>query len=70
MTVSTPPLTHLNPHDAAGYLLTTHKVLANWRSLGTGPRYVKIGSKVFYRLVDLESFVSERLVETADSVGR
>lgn len=28
-----------------------------WRTMGRGPRYVKIGRKVFYRDRDLEAFI-------------
>lgn len=45
------------PH-AAKYLGVAVQTLANWRSLGRGPNCIKIGGKVFYRLVDLEAFVA------------
>ena len=61
--------THLTPPEAAAYLRTTRHVLANWRSRGVGPRYAKLGSKVLYRLTDLEKYVAERIIETVESVG-
>lgn len=35
------------------------------RSEGRGPRFVRLGRKVFYRHVDLESYVATCVVETA-----
>ncbi|MBU1001409.1 MAG: helix-turn-helix domain-containing protein [Proteobacteria bacterium] len=40
-----------------------------WRCLGKGPRYMKIGRRVFYGLKDLESFATANVVETVDSIG-
>lgn len=37
--------------------------LANWRSKGRGPRYMRIGSRILYPLRDLE------LWEAAQAVG-
>ncbi|WP_420846583.1 helix-turn-helix transcriptional regulator [Nocardioides jishulii] len=34
----------------------TPKTLANWRSAGTGPTFVKIGGMVRYRLADVEAY--------------
>lgn len=45
------------PH-AAKYLGVAVQTLANWRSLRRGPKWVKVGGKVFYRLADLEAFVA------------
>lgn len=43
--------------DAAMFIGVAARTLANWRSKGIGPRQTKVGSRVFYRLVDLEAFV-------------
>lgn len=37
------------------------------RMAGRGPRYFKIGSRVFYRPADLDSWLASRAVETTDS---
>ena len=31
--------------------------LANWRAEGRGPRYVKLGKDVLYRVSDIESWL-------------
>ena len=41
----------------------TTRTLANWRSTSTGPRYIKIGGRVAYRVEDINSY------ETARTVG-
>jgi hypothetical protein len=52
----------------AGPLIgTTAATMRRWRYEGRGPRYTKVGSSVRYRIADLESFVSQRTVETRDS---
>ena len=33
--------------------------LANWRSNGTGPKFLKIGGRVLYRRVDVEAYEAE-----------
>jgi len=40
--------------------------LERWRWLGQGPRYLKIGGRVVYRLEDVEAFEEEKRHE----VGR
>jgi len=42
---------------AARYLALHVGTLANWRVRGVGPRYWKIGTKVIYKLTDLDAFV-------------
>jgi len=36
------------------------RTLANWRTQGDGPAYVKIGAKVLYRMADIESWEARR----------
>ena len=38
-----------------------------WRSLGKGPRYVKLGARVVYEMADLDAFAASRVVETQDT---
>lgn len=72
-TPTTPAPVSLSPiglqtDAAAAYIGVTRKTLANWRVLGEGPRYVRLGktgSRLIYRVVDLESFLSEHVVDAA-----
>lgn len=49
---------------AARLGLKNHNTLAEWRHLGKGPNYVKIGSNVRYRASDIEKFLAANVVET------
>ncbi|TBB95921.1 DNA-binding protein [Rhizobium ruizarguesonis] len=43
---------------AAEYLGVSQKTLANWRCSGTrGLQYVQVGSRILYRLNDLDDFI-------------
>ena len=42
------------------------RTLANWRSKGEGPRFVKIGSRVFYRQDDVEAWEKRRTLGVKD----
>lgn len=53
---------------AAKILGLSAGTLEVWRCHGRGPRYKKIGRRVFYDLVDLESFANAQTVETVDSI--
>jgi hypothetical protein len=43
------------------------KTLQQWRALRKGPRFVRLGRRVFYLRSDVARFVAENLVETAPS---
>ena len=40
------------------------------RVTGTGPRFVKLGRAVRYRLTDIEAYIAERVVESTSDQGR
>ena len=63
---NSPP--RLNTIEAAAYLGGLKPgTLEVWRSLGRGPRYLKIGRRVFYETRDLDNFASSKVVETEDT---
>jgi hypothetical protein len=43
---------------AAAALRVKQETLATWRSQGRGPAFVKIGRRVFYRLLDVHEFIA------------
>ena len=49
---------HVSAESAADYLGLTSKCLANWRWRGQGPKYLVVGSRVRYRLSDLDEYLS------------
>lgn len=46
------------PKQVANYLQVPVKTLAQWRYLGTGPRFVRIGRFVRYRWADVEKWLA------------
>lgn len=38
------------------------RTLANWRSSGTGPRYLKVNGRVLYRVRDIEAWESAHTI--------
>jgi len=67
-------MVNFNTRQAADYLKETgtpftRQTLEVWRSLGRGPRYKRVGRRIFYEQTDLDSFAKGRKVETIDSVG-
>jgi hypothetical protein len=53
--------THLSQRDLAGRLRISPRTLEGWRWRGTGPRFVKAGGRVLYRLEDVEAFEETQL---------
>lgn len=47
---------------ASALLRVKPQTLRAWRVRGTGPKYVKIGRRVYYRLSDIRVWVDGRLL--------
>lgn len=48
--------------DLADYLGVPKKTLEQWRYLGKGPAYAKVGKHVRYRRSDVDAWVDSRIV--------
>ena len=58
------PLDRLNkPNEVSERLGLPEKTLADWRSRGIGPAYVRLGRHVRYRDSDLERFLQEQTTQ-------
>lgn len=57
---------HLRPTELAERWGMTEKRLADDRALGKGPAFLKVGSSVRYRLIDIEAFEAKHLVLPVD----
>lgn len=58
---------HLNQIDLADRWNISHRTLERWRFTGEGPRFVKLGGRVVYRLEDVQEYEREQICEsTAD----
>jgi hypothetical protein len=58
---------HLDQKGLADRWLISPRTLEQWRWQGKGPRYLKIGGRVVYRLSDVEAFEAASL--HANTVG-
>jgi Helix-turn-helix domain len=47
---------HLDQNQLAARWRMSPRTLEQWRWQGRGPRYLKIGGRVVYRLADVEAF--------------
>ena len=60
----------VSANEAAVMLGVSSRTLANWRTLGIGPAFVRIGavhSRTLYRLDDLKTWLDNNRVETSAS---
>jgi predicted DNA-binding transcriptional regulator AlpA len=53
----------LDTKEAAGYLGLAAITLQIWRSQGRGPRYVRMGRAIRYRMADLDTWVDQQTRE-------
>jgi predicted DNA-binding transcriptional regulator AlpA len=51
-----------NEHIAAKFMGLAVQTLRNWRNLGKGPSYIKLGRCIRYRLADLEEYIQNRKI--------
>lgn len=61
------PVKHLNQVELSRRWTISPRTLERWRWLGEGPRYLKIGGRVVYRLEDIESYEQAQMREGAAS---
>lgn len=52
---------HLDQVRLAQRWCISPRTLEQWRWQGRGPRFLKVGGRVLYRLEDIEAFEAERL---------
>ena len=50
--------------EAAHYLGLAAQTLCKWRCSGGGPRFIRLGRKVVYRIKDLDAFLESRVCES------
>lgn len=48
----------------------TVRTLANWRSLGSGPRFVKIGGAILYPVDEVSQWERSNTVNSTSEYGR
>ena len=63
------PIHHLNQVELSRRWSISPRTLERWRWLGQGPRYLKIGGRVVYRLDDVEAYEAQQVrTSTANTV--
>lgn len=55
----------MTTEELADELELSAGTLANWRSAGSGPPYVKLGRQVRYNRIDVDDWISGQLVKPA-----
>ncbi|MCV0334089.1 DNA-binding protein [Microbacterium sp.] len=57
----------LTPEEVAKWFKTSTQRLANDRYLGQGPRYIKVGKFVRYRLADCQAYLEANQYTRTDT---
>lgn len=60
----------IREREAADMLNVSVAALRKWRREGKGPRYIKVGRLVRYRVAELDSFVTQHEHTPTSVVGR
>ena len=61
---------HLSQTELANRWRMSPRTLERWRFTGEGPRFMKIGGRVVYRLEDIEAFESLQLRQVTPGISR
>jgi hypothetical protein len=64
------PIKHLNQVELARRWSLSHRTLERWRWQRRGPRYLKVGGRVLYRLDDIEAYEASRVQAPVATGGR
>ena len=64
------PIRHLNQVELARRWSLSHRTLERWRWQRRGPRYLKVGGRVLYRLDDIEAYEAARVQAPVATGGR
>ncbi len=60
---------HLNQVELSRRWSLSPRTLERWRWQNIGPRYLKVGGRVIYRLEDIESYESENMFEASAAIS-
>ena len=59
----------VNDREAARFLGLAPQTLRNWRTNRRGPKYVRLGGRIVYRLADLNEFLNRGVIDPATEAG-
>lgn len=60
---------HLNQKQLAERWGISPKTLERWRWLGQGPKFLKLGGRIAYRIEDIEAFEERQLRQVTGSAA-
>ena len=60
---------HLNQVELSRRWRLSPRTLERWRWMGEGPRYLKIGGRVVYRVEDVEAYEAQQTRESTAGGG-
>ncbi len=60
---------HMNQIDLARRWSISPRTLERWRWVGEGPRFVKLGGRVRYRLEDVEAYEAQQVRASTAETG-
>ena len=63
------PIRHLTQIELSERWTVSPRTLERWRWLGQGPRFLKIGGRVVYRIEDIEAYEAERSRQSTMMAG-
>ena len=66
MNFTSPQTELLTPYQLAARWGLSEKTIERWRMLGTGPVYLKLGSRVLYRIDEIEAHELRRTRRCTD----
>jgi len=61
---------HLSQTELATHWNISPRTLERWRWTGEGPRFVKLGGRVVYRLSDIEEYEQAMIRSSTPAKGR
>jgi hypothetical protein len=64
------PVHHLNQIELSRRWKVSPRTLERWRWLGQGPRFMKLGGRITYRIQDVEAFEAEQLRQVTPRARR
>ena len=62
--------THLNQLELAVRWRISHRTLERWRWTGVGPKFLKVGGRVVYRLSDVEEYEQSIIRSSTSDAGQ
>lgn len=68
MTIEQATVKHLNQVELSRRWSLSPRTLERWRWLGEGPRFLKIGGRVVYRLEDIEAYEAEQMRDSTAAI--